>query len=90
MKLVQAVRLPPQKVSLVSVQVEKEYTSNLPMLVEPNLELAQKDNCLQMEHSLIRFTPDGCGLVALVNSSGSAQRLERRTCVGCASEAAGN
>ena len=87
-KLVQAVRLPPQKVSLVSVQVEKEYTSNLPMLVEPNLELTQKDNCLQMEHSLIRFTPDGCGLVALVNSSGSAQRLERRTCVGCAFEAA--
>ena len=86
MKLVQAVHLPPHKVSLVSVEIENMHKSDQPLFLEPSTEFTQKDSYLQMEHSLLTPASNGNVVVPLINSSGLAQTLEKGTRVGYASE----
>ena len=79
-KLIQTVRLPPQKISVVAVQLEKGEDFSQ-MVVEPSPEF-RNDEDISFGESLVKITAEGRAFIPISNPTGSSLKLEEGTCVG--------
>ena len=84
-KLIQTVRLPLQKISVVAVQLEKGEDFSQ-MVVEPSPKF-RNDEDISFGESLVKITAEGRAFIPISNPSGSSLKLEEGTCVGHAVEA---
>ena len=85
-KLIQTVRLPPMKSTVVLVQIDGEREIRGPVLLEPLCESAGTADEIQFPNSLLRFGDNHSCYLRLVNPTGFTQKLENGSCVGHASE----
>ena len=87
MRLVHSVRLPPQQITMVKVQVEN-YTLAGPVVMEPTRLFSESDgDGVQFGDSLVVVSEMGCARVLLANPTGYTLKLEKGSCIGRACEA---
>ena len=87
-RLVQSVRLPPQRCIMASVQLEEGHSFCGTLLLEPTHRFEESDgNGLQFSSSLVKATEEGAAQVLITNPTGFTQRLDRGIWLGSATEA---
>lgn len=83
-RLLQSVKVLPQHTKNVKVQVDKEYRSGEPMLLEPDSLLDEKG--LQIDRAIFRPDNSGIGVIRLTNPTGYSCKVTEGLNVGVAEE----
>ena len=87
MQLVHSVHLPPQQMTMVTVQVENHILAR-PVVMEPTRLFSESEgDGVQFGDSLMVVSEMGCARVLLANPMGYTRKLEKGSWYGCACEA---
>lgn len=87
-RLIESVRLPPQRCVMASVQLEEGHHFCGTLLVEPTHRFEESESSeLQFSSSLVEATEEGSAQVLITNPTGFTQRLDSGVWLGSATEA---